>query len=50
MHHKDPAYWIEPEVWRADRHVVYKTDDNGDKQKTADMGTVRAYGECSPSR
>jgi len=45
LHHKDPAYWIEPEVWKADRHVIYKTNDNGEKHKTAEMGTVRAYGK-----
>ena len=47
LHHKDPAYWIEPEEWKADRHVIYKTNDNGEKHKTAEMGTVRPYGKFS---
>ncbi|KAL1302570.1 hypothetical protein AAFC00_002951 [Neodothiora populina] len=44
LHHKDPAYFDDPETWRADRHVVYVEDREGEKWVSVNMGTVRPFG------
>ena len=46
MHHTDPAYFEDPRVWKADRHVRYeKTEDSTEAKATAEMGSIRPYGE-----
>lgn len=45
MHHKDPNYFDDPITWRADRHIVYVEDKEGDKWVSVDMGTVRPFGK-----
>lgn len=42
VHNLDPAYFPDPELWIADRHV--RVDENG--KRTADLGTIRAYGKA----
>ena len=44
MHHKDPAYFDDPETWRADRHISYVDGPNGDKYVSVSMGTLRPFG------
>ena len=47
LHHKDPAYWDEPEVWKADRHIRYETSEKGEKTPVVDMATLRPYGKST---
>ncbi|KAK4543154.1 hypothetical protein LTR36_005932 [Oleoguttula mirabilis] len=42
LHNTDPNYFDNPTVWKADRHVKYGGDG---KRGTADMGSIRPYGE-----
>ncbi|KAF2158138.1 putative P450 monooxygenase [Myriangium duriaei CBS 260.36] len=45
LHHRNPAFYEDPEVWRVDRHIKYEpTKDGGKGEGKADMGTVRPYG------
>lgn len=48
IHHTDPAYFDEPQLWKADRHFRREQDEStGVVRVSADMGTIRPYGECS---
>lgn len=42
IHHTDPAYFDNPHVWRADRHIKR---EQGDEEVSVNMGTIRPYGE-----
>lgn len=42
LHNTDPAYFADPMVWKADRHVKYGGEDG--KEGTADLGSLRPYG------
>lgn len=44
LHNTDPNHFDNPTVWKADRHVKYASDG---KHGTADMGSIRPYGEHS---
>ncbi|RDA93062.1 hypothetical protein CP533_0681 [Ophiocordyceps camponoti-saundersi (nom. inval.)] len=44
MHHCDPAFFPEPEVWMCERHLREEDDGQGGKRLVADMGTLRPYG------
>lgn len=44
LHHTNPQYYEDPGVWKADRHIRYVPDDDGEKKAQADMGNVRPYG------
>jgi len=52
LHNKDPAYWDDPKVWRADRHIRYEGDGEkgAEKQVKVDMGSIRSYGKCHQTR
>ncbi|KAG9670074.1 cytochrome P450, partial [Aureobasidium melanogenum] len=41
IHHTDPAYFDDPHVWRADRHI--KPEQEGE-EVSVNMGTIRPYG------
>ncbi|KAG9802391.1 cytochrome P450, partial [Aureobasidium melanogenum] len=41
IHHTDPAYFDNPHVWRADRHIKR---EQGDEEVSVSMGTIRPYG------
>lgn len=41
LHSTDSAYFPDPMVWKADRHIKYSDDDN---RGTADLGSIRPYG------
>ncbi|KAG9739159.1 cytochrome P450, partial [Aureobasidium melanogenum] len=41
IHHTDPAYFDDPHVWRADRHIKR---EQGDGEVSVNMGTIRPYG------
>jgi len=47
LHNKDPAYWEDPLVWRADRHIKWEPSETtpGEKVAKVDMGTIRSYGK-----
>ena len=47
LHQTDPHYFEDPMAWKADRHV--KRGSNG-KQATAEMGSLRPYGESIPAQ
>jgi hypothetical protein len=42
IHHTDPAYFDDPQVWRPDRHIKR---ESGDEEISVNMGTIRPYGE-----
>jgi cytochrome P450 len=42
IHHTDPAYFDDPQVWKADRHIKR---EQGDEDVSVNMGTIRPYGE-----
>ena len=42
IHHTDPAYFDDPQVWRADRHIKR---EQGDEEVSVNMGTIRPYGK-----
>ena len=44
IHHKDPAYFNDPETWRADRHISYVDGPDGEKYVSVNMGTIRPFG------
>jgi cytochrome P450 len=44
IHHTDPAYFDDPQVWRADRHIKH---EHGDTEPSVSMGTIRPYGQSS---
>jgi hypothetical protein len=46
IHHTDPAYFDDPQVWRADRHIKR---EQGDEEVSVNMGTIRPYGESRKS-
>jgi len=41
IHHTDPAYFDDPQVWKADRHTKR---ESGDEEMSVNMGTIRPYG------
>lgn len=41
LHNTDPKYFPNPDAWQADRHVKVGADG----KRTADLGTIRPYGE-----
>ncbi|KAI5249955.1 cytochrome P450 [Aureobasidium subglaciale] len=41
IHHTDPAYFDDPQAWRADRHIKR---EQGDDEVSVNMGTIRPYG------
>lgn len=45
LHHKDPAHFEDPDMWRADRHIISEEGADGVMRPAADMGTIRPYGE-----
>ncbi|RDA87568.1 hypothetical protein CP532_3974 [Ophiocordyceps camponoti-leonardi (nom. inval.)] len=44
MHHCDPAFFPEPELWICERHLREVDDEDGRKKLVAEMGTLRPYG------
>lgn len=42
LHNTDPSVFADPMIFRADRHVKQEGDEKG---RTADMGSIRPYGE-----
>jgi cytochrome P450 len=42
IHHTDPAYFDDPQAWKADRHIKREA---GDEEISVNMGTIRPYGE-----
>lgn len=43
LHSTDPAYFSDPNVWKADRHIKY-SGEGEEKRGTADLGSIRPYG------
>lgn len=43
LHNTDPNCFENPMAWKADRHIKYA--DGGQKKQTADLGSIRPYGE-----
>ncbi|GAB7347974.1 hypothetical protein MBLNU459_g5477t1 [Dothideomycetes sp. NU459] len=44
LHHNNPAYFDNPQEWRADRHVRYEKTDGAATRASADLGTIRPFG------
>ena len=44
-HQLDPKHFPDPMEWIGDRHVREEVDKDGQKYRTADMGSIRPYGK-----
>jgi cytochrome P450 len=45
VHQLDPRFFPDPNEWRGGRHVKETVDEKGKKVLTAELGTIRPYGE-----
>lgn len=46
LHHMDAQYFPDPNEWHGLRHIRESVNEKGAVSKTADLGTIRPYGEC----
>lgn len=47
VHQLDPRYFPDPDEWHATRHIREEVDEKGNMVRTADLGTIRPFGEFS---